>query len=112
MLLPTAGTVLDMGSTLTHKTIVVEMALQGLSTQQISRRIYHTPEAVDQYLRTFDRVLMLRYYRLPKSAICRVTGHSPHLIDEHLALADKHFGTEEALTGYLANRGVELEVVG
>jgi hypothetical protein len=112
VLLPTAGTVLDMGRTLTHKTIVVEMALQGLSTQQIARRIYHTPEAVDQYLRAFDRVLMLRYYRVPKNAMCRITGHSLQLVEEHLALADKHFPTEEALAGYLANRGVELEVVG
>jgi hypothetical protein len=74
---PTAGTILDMGSTLTHKTIVMDLALQGLSTQQISRRIYHTSEAVDQYLRTFDRVLMLRHCQLPKSAICRVTGTQP-----------------------------------
>ncbi len=29
---PTAGTVLDMDRTLTHKTIVVEMSLEGLST--------------------------------------------------------------------------------
>jgi len=57
-------------------------------------------------------VLMLRYYRVPKKATCRITGHSLHLIEEHLALADKHFPTEEALAGYLANRGVELEVVG
>lgn len=112
VLLPTAGTVLDMGRTLTHKTVVVEMALQGLSTQEIARRIYHTPEAVDQYLRAFDRVLMLRYYRVPTKAMCRVTGYSLQLVEEHLALADKHFPTEEALTGYLANRGVELEVVG
>ncbi|HAI20781.1 MAG TPA: hypothetical protein DCM14_02570 [Clostridiales bacterium UBA8153] len=41
VLLPTAGTVLGLGSTLTHKTIVVETALQGLGTQQIARRIYH-----------------------------------------------------------------------
>jgi len=112
VLLPTAGTVLDMGRTLTHKTIVVEMALQGLSTQQIARRIYHTPEAVDHYLRAFDRVLMLRYYRVPRKAMCRVTGYSLQLVEEHLALADKHFPTQEALAGYLANRGAELEVVG
>lgn len=51
------------------------------------------------------RAGMLRYWRVPKSAICRVTGHSPQLIAEHLALVETHFATEEALTGYLANRG-------
>ncbi len=110
VLLPTVGTVWDVGSKLTHKAIVVEMALQGLSTQQITGRLYRTLEAVDQCLRTFDRVLMLKYYRVPSKVMCRVTGHSSRVIEEHLALAQKHFATDEELTGCLANRGVELEV--
>lgn len=55
VLLPTAGTMLDMGRTITQKKIVVEMSLEGLSTQQIARKIFLTPEAVNQYLRLFDR---------------------------------------------------------
>ena len=35
IILPTAGTVLDMGRTLTHKKLVVELALDGLTTQEI-----------------------------------------------------------------------------
>lgn len=69
VILPTAGTVLDMGRTLTHKTVVVEMSLDGMSTQQIARRIFHTPEAVDNYLRLFDRVLLLRYFRMPPNLV-------------------------------------------
>jgi hypothetical protein len=109
VLLPTAGTVLDMGRTLTHKTIVVEMSLEGLSTQQIARRIFHTPEAVDNYLRLFDRVLVLRYFKMPPKLMRQVTGHSLALINEHLALAEKHFPSEKDLVEYLTNRGVELE---
>ncbi len=109
VILPTAGTVLDMGRTLTHKTIVIDMALDGMSTQQIARRIFHTPEAVDNYLRLFDRVLVLRYYRMPPHLIRQVTGHSIALVKEHLALAEKHFPTELALVEYLCGRGVELE---
>lgn len=109
VLLPTAGTVLDMGRTLTHKTIVVELALSGLTTQEIARRIYHTPEAVDNYLRLFDRVLLLSYYKLPVSAMLRVTGHGKALLEEHLALVEKHFPNEEALVTYLGQRGVTLE---
>ena len=109
VLLPTAGTVLDMGRTLTHKKIVVEMSLEGLSTQQIAQKIFHTPEAVDQYLRLFDRVLVLYHYGLPINLIRQVTGHSLALIKEHLALVDKHFPTKQELVDYLSNRGVELE---
>ncbi|MBC7083915.1 MAG: DUF1670 domain-containing protein [Firmicutes bacterium] len=112
MLLPTAGTILDMGRTLTHKTIVVEMSLSGMSTQEIARRIYHSPEAVDQYLKTFDRLLVLRHFGLPKKLMAQVTGHSLSLIEEHLAIADKHFPTTEALTQYLTSRGVDLEEAG
>ena len=109
ILLPTAGTVLDMGRTLTHKAIVVEMALDGMTTQEIARRIYHTPEAVDNYLRQFDRVLLLKYYHVPVSAMLRITGYSPGLLEEHLALVEKHFPDEAALTAYLGRRGIKLE---
>lgn len=112
VLLPTAGTVLDMGRTLTHKALVVEMALEGLTTQEIARRIYHTPEAVDNYLRLFDRVLLLRYYHVPASAMTRITGHSQGLLEEHLALAEKHFPDEESLVSYINNRGIKLEKSG
>lgn len=100
---------LDMGRTLTHKTLVVEMALQGLTTQEIARRIYHTPEAVDNYLRLFDRVLLLCYYQVPVSAMPRITGHSHGLLEEHLNLVKKHFPNMEAMEAYLGKRGVRLE---
>ncbi len=111
IILPTAGTVLDMGRTLSHKKIVVQLSLEGLSTQEISQRIYHTPEAVDNYLRLFERVLLLKYYRVPVSALPRVTGYGRSLLQEHLDLVDKHFPTEETLTEYLGQRGVKLEKI-
>lgn len=95
-----------------RNTIVVEMSLSGMSTQEIARRIYHSSEAVDQYLKTFDRLLVLRHFGLPKKLIVQVTGHSLSLIEEHLAIADKHFPTAEALTQYLTSRGVDLEDAG
>ena len=109
IILPTAGTVLDMGRTLTHKKLVVEMSLSGMTTQEIARRIYHTPEAVDAYLKTFDRMLILRYYGLPMGAMIRVLGNGQKLIEEHLALADKHFPSEKELNQYLSGRGVQLQ---
>ncbi len=109
VLLPTAGTVLDMGRTLTHKTIVVELALQGLSTTEIARRTYHAPSSLDAYLRLFDRVLMLVYYRVPERAMHRITGTSPALVKEHLELAKKHFPDPDAIKNYLVSRGVKVE---
>ena len=61
------------------------------------------------YLRLFDRVLVLLYFRMPPHLMRQVTGHSLALINEHLALAKKHFPAEKDLVGYLTNRGVDLE---
>jgi len=69
----------------------------------------HHPEAVDQYLRLFDRVLVLCHYGLPINLILQVTGHSLMLTKKHLALVDKHFPTKQELVDYLSNCGVELE---
>ena len=69
------------------------------------------PEAVDSYLRLFDRVLILRYFGVPAQVMGRVTGHSNALIKEHLALAEKHFSDPDALKAYLTNRGVKLDEV-
>jgi len=68
-----------------------------------------TPEAVDNYLLSFDCVLMLHYYKLPLSVMVRVTGHSKKLLEEHLALAEKHFLVEKALETYLGQRCIKLE---
>jgi hypothetical protein len=82
---------------------------KGLSTQQIAKRIFHSSEAVDNYLRLFDRVLVLRYFGMPPHLMRQVTGHSLALVKEHLALAEKHFPSQKELVDYLTNRGVELE---
>lgn len=112
IILPTAGTVLDMGRTLTHKKIVVELHLEGLTTKQIARKIYHSEEAVDAYLKTFDRLLVLRYYEMPLVAIRKVLGHGLKLVEEHLKLADKHFPTREDLEAHLKTRGIVLKESG
>jgi len=74
-----------------------DMALDGMTTKEIAERIYHTPVAVDAYLKTFDRLLILRYYRMPMSAITRAVGYGRRLIEEHLALAEKHFPKDMGL---------------
>lgn len=74
IILPTVGMVSDMGRTMTHKKIVIDMALSRMSTKEIGRRIYHIEEAVDSFIRTLIRILLLRYYNVPEAAIIhRVT---------------------------------------
>jgi hypothetical protein len=102
--------VLDMGRTLTHRIIVVEMALSGLTTQEIAHRIYHTPEAADSYPRLFERVLLLTYYQVPEAVMPRITAHSPGLLEEHVNLVRKHFPSPEAIAAYLNQHGVKIQM--
>jgi len=48
---------------------------------------------------------------MPYSAIIRLIGHSRKLIEQHMAIAEKHFPTEEELVSYLERRGVALEKI-
>ena len=57
--LPLRGYVVDMGSFPTHKAAVVRLYLSGLTTPEIARRTYHSKEAVDRYIRGFERVRLL-----------------------------------------------------
>ncbi|WP_407937691.1 DUF1670 domain-containing protein [Neomoorella mulderi] len=64
VLLPTAGTVLDMGRMLTHKDLVIRLHMQGLSVLEIARQTYHSPRSADVYIKAFDSVLILHLYGL------------------------------------------------
>lgn len=126
-----------MGSTLSHAEKIIALYMDGYTETEIKRRTGHSYDsienylwnfsraicltergmplpairraAVDNYLRLFDRVLVLLYFRMPPHLMRQVTGHSLALINEHLALAKKHFPAEKDLVGYLTNRGVDLE---
>ncbi|MEW6230187.1 MAG: hypothetical protein AB1700_19225 [Bacillota bacterium] len=52
--------------------VKVETAFSGLTTVEIAWRVYHAPEAVDSDVRTFDRAMVLRYYRVPFSAMAQI----------------------------------------
>lgn len=108
VILPTPGTVLDAGTAMTHKRIIIGLSVQGHFTREIARLTYHTPEAVDAYLRVFQSVLVLHLYNLPVDLMARVTGHGRSLIEEHLAIVREHFPDREAVKGYLREQGLEI----
>jgi hypothetical protein len=88
-LLPLRGYVVDMGSYPTHKAIIVRLYLEGLTTPDIAARTYHSKQAVDRYLRDFDRVRLLASKHPPEQLplLSRIT---PRVIHEYLKLLDEH----------------------
>lgn len=95
-LLPTRGTIHDLGSFPTHKAKIVALHLQGMNTQEIGRLTHHAPECVDRYLDDFERVLML-YRKLGKgrsvNKIAFYTGLSHGLVEQYLSIIKEHRDT-------------------
>lgn len=108
VILPSPGTVLDMGRTLTHKDLVVRLHLEGLTVLEIARKTYHHPRSVDAYLKGFDSVLILRLYGLPPSLMARALGRGESLVHEYLELIEEHLKEVEEMRAYLGKRGVQL----
>ena len=95
IIVPTPGTILDAGRSMTHKDIIIELHLQGHTVREISRITYHSPRAVDSYIGTFESVLILDLYHIPKQLMSRILKKGISLIEEHLSLAREHFRDEE-----------------
>ena len=84
--IPHCGSVLDIGSTQTHKRKAVLLYLQGHLTSEIARQIQHAPEDVDRYIYDYQRVIELAEEAKSDSQISFVTGLSPRLVRDHIAL--------------------------
>lgn len=108
IIVPTPGTILDSGRSMTHKDIVIELHLQGYTVREIGRMTYHSPRAVDSYIGTFESVLILDLYHIPKRIMARILKKGVSLIEEHLCLARKHFRDEEDRKRLLAWKEVRF----
>lgn len=84
--IPHCGSVLDMGSTLTHKREAVLLYLQGHLTSEIARQIQHAPEDVDVYIYNYQRVIELAQEGKSATQISFLTGLKPHLVREYIGL--------------------------
>ena len=83
-ILPTRGSLHDMGTTFTHKKQIVDLHLQGYFTSEIARLTSHDPVNVDRYIDDFQRVFLLAQDGQPLNKICFYTGLSKGLVNQYL----------------------------
>ncbi len=83
-ILPTRGSLHDMGTTFTHKKQIVGLHLEGYFTSEIARMTNHDPINVDRYIGDFQRVFMLAQDGQPLNKICFYTGLSKGLVAQYL----------------------------
>jgi hypothetical protein len=65
----------------------------GMLTPDIAARTYHSKEAVDRYIRGFERVRLLAS-KFSKEELPLLTGMSELLVAQYLKLLSDHAGEE------------------
>jgi hypothetical protein len=86
---PTRGTVHDLGSSVTHKAEVVRRWLRHESPAQIARVLSHSQRAVDRYIADFQRVRLLAQ-KVPIDEISELAGLSGNVVEQYLALIHQY----------------------
>jgi hypothetical protein len=76
----------DIGPVLTHRTQIVQLALQGKTTTEICNILRHSPEAVANYVATFVRCAQLHQQQLEVGQIAFLLRRGPSLVRQYLEL--------------------------
>lgn len=88
-IVPTRGTVHDLGPGVTHKKEVIRRWLRGESAAKIARVLNHSQMAVDRYLSDYRRVRLLAQ-QFPTTELPALAGLSASVVREYLALLHKY----------------------
>lgn len=86
--IPTRGTVHDLGPAMTHKKFIIKLYLEGYLTPEIAKKCNHSEEACDRYIKAFNKVRRLAT-KMTASEIARTLEISPYLVREYLDLLDE-----------------------
>ena len=86
LVIPLRSTVHDIGPVLTHRTQIVRLALEGKTTTQICTTTHHCPQAVRNYLSTFERCVHLVRKDMQVGQIAFLLRRGKGLIRQYLDL--------------------------
>ena len=84
-IVPTRGTVHDLGPAVTHKGEVVRRWLRHQSPVQIARETKHSQASVDRYIADYQKVRLLAQ-KIPFVDLAALTGLSTGVVDQHMEL--------------------------
>ncbi len=101
IILPSPGSIHDMGSKFTHKALIVNLHLSGFNAKEIAHKTYHSPEAVSSYIRSFETVLLLISHKLPRNMFSIIMRLSSRVIEQYVDLIEKFIGDDNAVHEYV-----------
>jgi len=84
-IVPTRGTVHDLGPAVTHKAEIVRRWLQHESPPQIARATQHSQASVDRYIADYQKVRLLAQ-KISVAEIPALTGLSAGVVKQYVAL--------------------------
>lgn len=84
--LPTKGNILDIGPGVTHKAIILRLYEKGVSPPDIARRTNHSLEAVDRYIKDYQRVKLLTRKGLNPNEISQITGRGKKIVTHYVKI--------------------------
>jgi len=86
-IVPTRGTVHDLGPAVTHKGEVVRRWLRQQSPVQIARETKHSQASVDRYIADYQKVRLLAQ-KIPLTDLPALTGLSAGVVDQYMELLE------------------------
>ena len=89
LIIPLRSTVHDIGPVLTHRTQIVRLALEGKTATQICTTTHHCPQAVRNYLSTFERCVHLARKNMQVGQIAFLLRRGKGLIQQYLNLLNE-----------------------
>lgn len=108
-LLPTRGTIHDIGPSVTHKKKIIEkLFLQGKSTENVMRETHHSADAVHRYIVAFKQVVLCRKKGLHTGEIAFAVNMSIRLVEEYQRLIEEFSQRNPSFERSLATKLDEL----
>ena len=97
-LLPTAGTVLDIGPKISHKVQAVRSWICGYEPLEIAHKLDHRVENIERYINDFKRVRLVAK-RYDKDRAPFILKMSPNLVQQYWNLVEEFFPGEITQSG-------------
>ena len=92
----------DIGPSLSHKSHIIELHLQGLTYDVIMRKTRHSAFAIKRYICSFGRLLLLLNHGMTDVLeISRLLGQSKRLTEEYISLFEKYKQGDKWPTVYI-----------
>lgn len=83
---PLRSTIQDMGRSLSHRSLIVRLWLDGHEYSEITRRTCHSVPSVQNYIDKFRRVVLLAQQKLDLETLAFMAGISKPLVQNYLDL--------------------------